>query len=71
MYGGRESYTSSFSRRKLVSVPQENSSQTIHLLPGFNEIEELYHYEFMGWGGLWLLNISHNNISKIADYTFF
>ena len=30
-----------------------------------------YHYEFMGWDGLWLLNISHNNISKIADYAFF
>ena len=25
----------------------------------------------MGWDGLWLLNISHNNISKIADYGFF
>ena len=30
-----------------------------------------YRYEFMGWDGLWLLNISHNNISKIADYAFF
>ena len=30
-----------------------------------------YHYEFMGWDGLWLLNILHNNISKIADYAFF
>ena len=29
------------------------------------------HYEFMGWDGLWLLNILHNNISKIADYAFF
>ena len=29
-----------------------------------------YHYEFMGWDGLWLLNILHNNISKIADYAF-
>ena len=25
----------------------------------------------MGWDGLLLLNISHNNISKIADYAFF
>ena len=58
-----KSYTSSFSERKLVSVPQESSSQTTHLLLlGFSEIEELYHYEFMGWDGLWLL--------KIADYTF-
>ena len=24
-----------------------------------------YHYEFMGWDGLLLLNISHNNISKV------
>ena len=63
-------YTSSFSGRKLVSVPQESSSQTTHLLLGFNEIEELYHCEFMGWNGLWLLNILHNNISKIADYAF-
>ena len=53
--------------RKLLSVLQESSSQTTHLLLGFNEIKELYHYEFMGWDGLWLLNISHNNISKIAD----
>ena len=30
-----------------------------------------YHYEFMGWDGLLLLNIWHNNISKIADYAFF
>ena len=29
-----------------------------------------YHYEFMGWVGLWLLNISHNNISKLADYAY-
>ena len=29
-----------------------------------------YHYEFMGWDGLLLLNILHNNISKIADYAF-
>ena len=66
-----KSYTSSFSGRKLVSVPQESSSQTTHLLLGFNEIEELYHYEFTGWDGLWLLNILHKNISKTADYTFF
>ena len=30
-----------------------------------------YHYEFMGWDGLLLLKILHNNISKIADYAFF
>ena len=24
-----------------------------------------YHYEFMGWDGLLLLNIWHNNISKM------
>ena len=51
----------------LASVPQESSSQTTYLMLGFNEIEELYHYEFMGWDGLWLLNILHNNISEIAD----
>ena len=65
-----KSYMSFFSRRKLVSIPQESSSQTTHLLLGFNEIKVLYHCEFMGWDGLWLLNISHNNISKIADYAF-
>ena len=53
---------SSFGRRKLVSVPQESSSQTAQLLFGFNDIEELYHYEFMGWDRPWLL--------KIADYAF-
>ena len=30
-----------------------------------------YHYEFMGWDGLLLINISYNNISKIADYASF
>ena len=64
-------YTSSFNGRKLVSVPQESSPQTTHLLLGFNEIKELYCYEFIGWDGLWLLNILHNNIDKIADYAFF
>ena len=34
-------------------------------------MELKYHYEFMGWDGLLLLNILHNNIRKIADYTFF
>ena len=45
-----KSYTSSFSGRKLVSVPQESSSQTTHLLLGFNEIEivPLWIYG-MGW----------------------
>ena len=62
--GEGKSYTPSLSGRKLVvSVPQESSSQTTHLLLGFNEIKELYHYEFMGWDVLCLL--------KIADYAFF
>ena len=69
--GEGKSYTSSFNRRKLVSVPQESSSQITHLLFGFNEIKELYHYEFIGWDGLWLLNILVNNISKIADFALF
>ena len=30
-----------------------------------------YCYEFMGSDGLLLLNILHNNISKIAGYAFF
>ena len=30
-----------------------------------------YCYEFMGWDGLLLLNILHNNISKIAEHAFF
>ena len=57
-----KSYISSFGWRKLVSVPQESSLQTIHLLLGFSEIEELYHYKFMGLDGLWVL--------KIAGYAF-
>ena len=32
--------------------------------------DNTYHYAFMGWDGLWLLNISHNNISQIGDYAF-
>ena len=60
MYNGRE---------KLHVLLQ--CEKTTHLLLGFNEIKELYCYEFKGWDGLWLLNILHNNISKIADYAFF
>ena len=30
-----------------------------------------YHHEFMGWDGLLLLNILHNNINKIEGYAFF
>ena len=63
MYGGREKLHILLLWVKLVSVPQESSSQTTHLLLGFNDIKELYHYEFMGWDGLWLL--------KIADYALF
>ena len=37
----------------------------------FSSMRLKYHYEFMGWDELLLLNISHNNISKIADYAFF
>ena len=64
-----KSYTSSLSRGKLVSVTQESlHRQHIYCLAS---MRLKYHYEFMGWDGLWLLNISHNNISKIADYAFF
>ena len=44
-----KSYTSSFSGRKLVSVTQESSSQTTHLLLSFNEIEVLLCIYGMGW----------------------
>ena len=44
-----KSYTSSFSGRKLVYVPQESSSQTAHLLLGFNEIEVPLCIYGMGW----------------------
>ena len=44
-----KSYTSSFSGRKLLSVPLESSSRTTHLLLGFNEIEVLLGIYGMGW----------------------
>ena len=44
-----KSFMSSFSGRKLVSVPQESSSQTTHLLVGFNEIKVLLRIYGMGW----------------------
>ena len=44
-----ESDMSSCSGRKLVSVAQENSSQTTHLLLGFNEIEVPLLIYGMGW----------------------
>ena len=34
-------------------------------------IDNTYHYEFMGLDEIWLLNILHNSINKIADYAFF
>ena len=39
MYGGREKLHILLQWEKLVSVPQESSSQTTHLLLDFNEIE--------------------------------
>ena len=44
-----KSYMFSFSGRKRVSVPQESSSQTIHLLLGFKEIEVPLGIYGMGW----------------------
>ena len=44
-----KSYTSSFSGRKLVSVTQESSSHTTHLLHGFNEIEVPLGISGMRW----------------------
>ena len=55
-----KSYTSSFSGRK--------HRQHIYYLAS---MRLKYCYEFMGWNGLLLLNILHNNISKISDYAFF
>ena len=37
----------------------------------FASVRLKHHYEFIGWDGLLLLDILHNNISKIADYAFF
>ena len=31
------------------------------------KLRSKYHYEFMGWDGLLLLNILHNNISKMFN----
>ena len=44
-----KSYTSSFSGRKHVSVAQESSSQTTHLLLGFIEIKVPLRIYGMGW----------------------
>ena len=44
------------------------SSQTTHLLLGFNEIEVPLWIYGMGWDGLLLLNILHNNqLKELGD----
>ena len=65
-----KSYMSSFSGRKLVSVsvPQESSSQTTHLLLGFNEIEELCHSCAIFFMYLPLIVFFYIHIFKIGDY---
>ena len=50
-----------------LSLRQALHRQHIYCLAS---VRSKYHYEFIGWDGLLLLNISCNNIRKIADYAF-
>ena len=64
-----KSYTSYFSGRKLVFVRVTDTSflhrQHIYYLVS---MRLKYHYEFMGWDGLLLLNILHNNqLKELGD----
>ena len=60
MYGGREKLHILLQWKKTCICP-----------PGKLFTNKTCHYEFMEWDELWLLDILHNNISKIADYAFF
>ena len=62
MYGGREKL------HILLQWEKTLHRQHIYCLAS---MRLKYCYEFMGWDGLLLLNILHNNISKIADHAFF
>ena len=67
-----KSYMSSFSGRKLVSVPQESSSQTTHLLLGYRQ--HIYCLASMKLKNCAIMNLWEGmdyNISKIADYAPF
>ena len=70
MYGGREKVTHppSVGENLYLSLRQALHRQHIYCLAS---MRLKCHHEFMGWDGLLLLNILHNNISKIADYAFF
>ena len=62
-----KSYTSSFSGRKLVSVLLRKALHRQHIYY-LVSMRLKYHYEFMGWDGLLLLKILHNNqLKELGD----
>ena len=63
LYNRREKLHVLLQQEKICICPSGKLFTDNTFTVGFNEMEELYHYEFMGWDGLWLL--------KIADYAFF
>ena len=65
---GKETCPPSVGENLYLSLRKALHRQHIDCLAS---MKSKYHYEFMRWDGLWLLNILHNNISKIADYPFF
>ena len=68
MVEGKVSYPPSVGENLYLSLRKALHRQHAYYLVS---MRLKYHYEFMGWDRLLLLNISHNNISKIADYAFF
>ena len=70
MYGGREKLHVLLQWEKTCICPSGKAVNKQHIYC-LASMRSKYHFEFMGWDGLLLLNISHNNISKIADYGFF
>ena len=65
---GKVTHPSSVGENLYLSLRKALHRQHIYYLVS---MRLKYHYEFMGWDGILLLNILHNNISKIADYAFF
>ena len=65
---GKVTHPPSVGENLYLSLRKAFHRQHINCL---TSVRSKYCYEFMEWNELLLLNILHNNISKIADYAFF
>ena len=66
LWKGKVTHPPSVGEKLYLSLRKALNRQHIYCLAS---MRLKYHYEFMEWDGLLLLNILHNN--KIADYAFF